>query len=31
VLGRANSIMKTNGYLLGAADPRDGDSAAIGY
>ena len=31
VLGRANSIMKANGYLLGAADMRDGDSAAIGY
>jgi len=31
VLGRANSILKADGYLLGAADPRDGDSAAIGY
>jgi gamma-glutamyltranspeptidase / glutathione hydrolase len=31
VLGRANSIMKTNGYLMGAADPRDGDGAAVGY
>ena len=31
VLGRANSIMKANGYLLGAADTRDADAAAIGY
>jgi gamma-glutamyltranspeptidase / glutathione hydrolase len=31
VLGRTNSIMSANGYLLGAADLRDGDSAAIGY
>ncbi len=31
VLGRANSIMKKGGLFLGAADMRDGDSAAIGY
>ncbi|HZV20073.1 MAG TPA: gamma-glutamyltransferase [Hyphomicrobiales bacterium] len=31
VLGRANSIMKDGGLLLGAADTRDGDAAAIGY
>ncbi len=31
VLGRANSVMKANGYFLGAADTRDPDSAAIGY
>jgi gamma-glutamyltranspeptidase / glutathione hydrolase len=31
VLGRANSIMKKNGLFLGAADTRDGDSAAVGY
>ncbi len=31
VLGRANSIMKANGYFLGAADTRDADGAAIGY
>jgi gamma-glutamyltranspeptidase / glutathione hydrolase len=31
VLGRANSIMKKGGLFLGAADTRDGDSAAIGY
>ncbi len=31
VLGRANSIMKANGYLLGAADTRDADAAAVGY
>src|SRR5208283_5614010 len=31
VLGRANSIMKANGYLLGSADTREADGAAIGY
>ena len=31
VLGRANSIMKVNGYYLGAADTRDADGAAVGY
>ncbi|MBJ7535992.1 gamma-glutamyltransferase [Rhodomicrobium vannielii ATCC 17100] len=31
VLGRANSIMKKGPLFLGAADLRDGDSAAIGY
>jgi gamma-glutamyltranspeptidase / glutathione hydrolase len=31
VLGRTNSIMKASGYLLGAADLRDGDSAVAGY
>lgn len=31
VLGRANSIMKKGGLLLGAADTRDGDGAAIGF
>jgi gamma-glutamyltranspeptidase/glutathione hydrolase len=31
VLGRTNSIMKANGYFLGAADTRDPDGAAIGY
>lgn len=31
VLGRANSIMKANGYFLGAADTREADGAAIGY
>ncbi|MFZ0572275.1 MAG: gamma-glutamyltransferase [Rhodomicrobium sp.] len=31
VLGRANSIMKANGYFLGAADTREEDGAAIGY
>ncbi len=31
ILGRANSIMMKNGLLLGAADTRDGDSAAIGF
>ncbi|MGO8778073.1 MAG: gamma-glutamyltransferase [Rhodomicrobium sp.] len=31
VLGRANSIMKSNGYFLGAADTREEDGAAIGY
>ncbi len=31
VLGRANSIMKADGYFLGAADTRDLDGAAIGY
>ena len=31
VLGRANSIMRANGYLLGAADTRDADAAAVGY
>ncbi len=31
VLGRANSIMRADGYLLGAADSRGTDSAAIGY
>ncbi len=31
VLGRTNSIMKANGYFLGAADTRDADGAAIGY
>jgi gamma-glutamyltranspeptidase / glutathione hydrolase len=31
VLGRANSIMKKGGLFLGAADTRDGDSAAIGF
>ena len=31
VLGRANSIMKKGGLLLGAADTRDGDAAAIGF
>ncbi len=31
VLGRANSIVKADGYFLGAADTRDGDSAAVGF
>lgn len=31
VLGRANSIMKINGYLLGAADTREANGAAAGY
>lgn len=31
VLGRANSIMRKGGLLFGAADTRDGDSAAIGF
>ncbi|MBI4725323.1 MAG: gamma-glutamyltransferase, partial [Rhodomicrobium sp.] len=31
VLGRANSIMRADGYFLGAADTRDGDGAAIGF
>jgi len=31
VLGRANSIMKADGYFLGAADTREEDGAAIGY
>jgi gamma-glutamyltranspeptidase / glutathione hydrolase len=31
VLGRANSIMVQGGLLLGAADTRDGDGAAIGF
>lgn len=31
VLGRANSVMKANGYFLGAADTREEDGAAIGY
>jgi gamma-glutamyltranspeptidase / glutathione hydrolase len=31
VLGRANSIMKKGKLFLGAADTRDGDSAAIGF
>jgi gamma-glutamyltranspeptidase/glutathione hydrolase len=31
VLGRANSVMKKDGLLFGAADTRDGDSAAVGY
>jgi gamma-glutamyltranspeptidase / glutathione hydrolase len=31
VMGRANSIMKAGGLFLGAADTRDGDSAAVGF
>ena len=31
VLGRANSVAKKGGLLMGAADLRDGDGAAIGY
>jgi gamma-glutamyltranspeptidase/glutathione hydrolase len=31
VLGRANSVMRKGGLLLGSADPRDGDGAAVGY
>jgi gamma-glutamyltranspeptidase/glutathione hydrolase len=31
VMGRANSIMRAGGLFLGAADTRDGDSAAIGF
>jgi gamma-glutamyltranspeptidase / glutathione hydrolase len=31
VLGRTNSIMKKGKLLLGSADTRDGDSAAIGF
>jgi gamma-glutamyltranspeptidase / glutathione hydrolase len=31
VVGRANSIMKAGGLFLGAADTRDGDSAASGF
>ncbi len=31
VLGRTNSIMRKDGYLLGAADPRAPDGAIAGY
>ncbi len=31
ILGRTNSIMRENGYLLGAADPRAADGAIAGY
>jgi len=31
VLGRTNSILRQNGYLFGAADPRAADAAIAGY
>jgi gamma-glutamyltranspeptidase/glutathione hydrolase len=31
ILGRTNSIMRQNGYLLGSADPRAADGAIAGY
>jgi gamma-glutamyltranspeptidase len=31
ILGRANSILRTEGYLFGAADPRAADGAIAGY
>jgi gamma-glutamyltranspeptidase/glutathione hydrolase len=31
ILGRANSILRTGGYLFGAADPRAADGAIAGF
>ena len=31
LLGRANSILRKDGYLFGAADPRAADGAIVGY
>jgi gamma-glutamyltranspeptidase / glutathione hydrolase len=31
LLGRANSILRKDGYLFGASDPRSADGAIVGY